>query len=378
MIRSCCLLLLILLPLFVVGQNDTITKKLTFTGDFRFRVEPDWDSRKSDGSYRDNRTRLRYRVRFGANYRFNHWAQLGFRLRTGLKNKQQDPQLTLGDGFGEGGTLPIGLEKAFAQFQFDWLGAWVGKNTFPFEKQNELFWSDNVYPDGVAAMGKWPLSLTWIEQIGLNTGYFIINFNNGSLAKDSYFQGIQVVTYHAEQRLTVFPGFYYFHEMPDIPDGNGTFTIGYSILHLGARYELLKKPALGVELDLYQNLQDYHRNDSITATLKDQKAGLVASLRVGRLRQKHNWMARVTYMRMERFSAVDYLAQNDWARWDYSSQGSLDGRLTNYHGVELMAGLMITDQIKINSRYFIVEQLVQYGPYTETGQRIRFDLDIGF
>ncbi|HAT65648.1 MAG TPA: hypothetical protein DCS66_13805, partial [Flavobacteriaceae bacterium] len=67
-----------------------------------------------------------------------------------------------------------------------------------------------------------------------------------------------------------------------------------------------------------------------------------------------------------------------WARWDYSSQGSLDGRLTNYKGLELMLGYMITDNIKVNSRYFMVEQLIPYGPFTETGQRIRFDVDIGF
>lgn len=367
-----------MVPLVSWGQNDTITNKLSFTADFRFRVEPDWDSRKSDGSYRDNRTRLRYRVRFGANYKFNHWATMGLRLRTGLRNKQQDPQLTLGDGFGEGNALPIGLEKAFAQFQFDWFTTWLGKNTFPFQKQNELFWSDNVYPDGVAAMGLWELSPSWIDQLGVNAGHFIINFNNGPLADDSYFQGIQLVTAHAEGRLTVFPSFYYFNALPDIPDGNGTFTIDYSILHLGARYELLKDPDVGIEVDVYQNLQDYNKNYSIVPGLKDQKAGLVASLRVGKLKRKKDWMARVTYMRMERFSAVDYLAQNDWARWDYSSDGSLDGRLTNYQGLELMAGFMVTDNIKVNSRYFIVEQLVPYGPFTETGQRIRFDIDIGF
>ena len=378
MSRPFWVLLLILMPLVTVAQADTLSGKLEFTGDFRFRVEPDWDSRKSDGTFRDNRTRLRYRVRFGANYRFNSWARMGVRIRTGLQNKQQDPQLTIGDGFNEGGSLPIGLEKAFAQFEFDWFTGWLGKNTFPFEKQNELFWIDNVFPEGIAANGRWPVTFSWMDIFGVNTGYFIITFNNGPLSDDSYFQGIQLVSTHMDRRITLFPGFYYFNAMPDIPDGNGTFTIDYSIVHLGGRFEVWKNPDIGVEVDWYQNIQDYNRNDSIATNLKDQRQGLVASLRVGRLKRKHDWKARVTYMRLERFSAVDYIAQNDWARWDYSSQGSLDGRLTNYQGLELMVGYMISDHIKVNSRYFVVEQLVPYGPFKETGQRIRFDIDIGF
>ena len=378
MIKSIWILVFIFIAQTDFAQNDTLPKKLTFTGDFRFRVEPDWDSRKSDGTFRDNRTRLRYRMRFGANYRFNNWVQIGARLRTGLSGKQQDPQLTLGDNFNEGGTLPIGLEKAYAQFSFDWFQGWLGKNTFPFEKQNELFWSDNVYPDGIAAQTKWSTGVSWIESIGINSGYFIIASNNGPLNDDSSFSGIQIVSSHAKQRITLFPGFYYFNSLPDIPDGNGTFTIDYSIVHVGGRFELLEQPKIGVEVDWYRNVENYTNNDSITNQLKDQQNGIVLSLRAGQLKKKGDWKARVTYMRLERFSAVDYLAQNDWARWDYSSQGSLDGRLTNYQGMELMLGYMITDNIKVNSRYFLVEQLIPYGPFTETGQRIRFDVDIGF
>ena len=371
-------LLFVFIPFATVAQNDSITKKLVFTGDFRFRVEPDWDSRKSDGTFREDRTRLRYRLRFGANYHFNSQLELGVRIRTGLQGKQQDPQLTLGDGFNEGGTLPIGLEKAYAQFTMDWFNGWLGKNTFPFQKQNELFWSDNVYPDGIAAQGRWTTASSWIDSFGVNTGYFIIAFNNGPLSDDSYFQGVQLVSEHNNNQITFFPGFYYFNALPNIPDGNGTFSLDYSILHMGGSFEVWKDPKIGIELDWYQNLQDYTKNDSIAPNLRDQRQGLVASLRIGKLKKKQDWKFRLTYARLERFSAVDYVAQNDWARWDYSSQGSLDGRLTNYKGLEIMIGYMVSDHIKVNSRYFIVEQLIPFGPFKESGQRIRFDIDIGF
>ncbi len=107
-------MLILLVPTIIFAQNDTInTEKLIFTGDFRFRIEPDWNSRKSDGTYRKDRTRLRYRAHFGFNYQYNQWISFGARIRTGFPIKQQDPQLTLGDGFKEFNTLPVGFEKIF-------------------------------------------------------------------------------------------------------------------------------------------------------------------------------------------------------------------------------------------------------------------------
>ena len=68
--------------------------------------------------FREDRTRFRYRLRAGVSYSNKmvyHWC---FRIRTGKQNKQQDPQLTLGEGFEEFGTLPIGFEKVF--FEGKW------------------------------------------------------------------------------------------------------------------------------------------------------------------------------------------------------------------------------------------------------------------
>ena len=149
--KTTYLLLLLLLPFAVFAQQDSIQKKLQFSGDFRFRIEQDWNSQKPDGTYRDDRTRLRYRARLGATYDFKKGISFGMRIRTGQPNKQQDPQLTLGDQFS---SLPIAFERIYANFNHNWLSAWIGKNTFPFEKQTELFWSDNVFPEGISLSGK--------------------------------------------------------------------------------------------------------------------------------------------------------------------------------------------------------------------------------
>jgi hypothetical protein len=353
-------------------------KKLSFTGDFRFRIEEDWNSRKSDGTYRDDRTRLRYRARVGMNYKANDWASFGIRIRTGDPDKQQDPNLTLGQGFDEFSSLPIAFETLFFRAQYKWLDAWVGKNAFSFEKQNELFWSDNVFPEGIFVSAFFELESNWIQSMKFSAAHYVMRSNNSSLNKDSYIQVIQATTKHWSNRLTLFPTFYYFNKMPNIPDGNDTYQINYSIAHLGTKVLAFEKQKITVGLDLYQNLENYQQNDSIPDSLKDQKKGIVGSLIWGNLKKKGDFRAAAYYTYLERYAAVDFLAQNDWARWDYRAQGSPDGRVTNFKGLEIAVGYRINKNMTLKMRYFRVNQLIPYGEYLENGNRIRLDLDIGF
>ncbi|MDH5598086.1 MAG: putative porin, partial [Cyclobacteriaceae bacterium] len=245
-------------------------------------------------------------------------------------------------------------------------------------KQNELFWSDNVYPEGVFFSASKAWEEGFLSSLSLNTGHFIINTNGTSLNKDQYLLGGQFLLSMMNENLKVFPSFYYFNSLPDIPDGLGTFTITYPIFHLGTSYRIKKDPRIKIGADYYYNLADYSREVLIPINLQNQKKGLVANIKIGKLEEKGDWTVHFVYTYLQRYSAVDFFAQNDWTRWDYSSVGSPDGRLTNYKGMEIMVGYLIDKKIKLNTRYFIVQQLIPYGISTETGQRIRFDLDIAF
>lgn len=373
------LIFFLLLAPGLSAQSDSLINKLSFTGDFRFRVEQDWDSRKSDGTYRDDRTRFRYRFRFGMNYQYNEWASFGMRIRTGQWNKQQDPQLTLGHGFEEFGTLPIGFEKVFFKASGKNWTTWLGKNTFPFEKQNEIFWSDNVYPEGVYVGYKKTFDKDgFMDEIGVKSGHFVISSRGQSLDLDSYFQGFQVYSRQWENRVKLFADFYYFNRMPDIPDGFETTFINYSIGHLGGEVKILKKHNLSWQGDFYYNFEDYTNEFAIATALREQNQGWSTAVLFGGLENKGDWKIKLTYTRLERFSAVDFLAQNDWIRWDYSSYGSPDGRLTNFEGIELKLGYAINKRFNLLATYFTGRQLVKYGPFAETGSRVRFDLNIGF
>ncbi len=357
------------------AQKDLLLSKLDFSADFRFRVEQDWNSQKSDGTFRNDRSRLRYRARAGATYG-DDWWQAGLRIRTGNPRKQQDPQLTLGDNFREFGTLPIALEKAYFQGKWSTFAFWVGKNSFPFAKSNELFWSDNVFPEGVSLSKSFPFPSGVMDILELRGGHFIISTSGKSFDQDAYFQGYQVYTSFSEKRVELFPSIYLFKNVPNIPDGGDTFVLDYTILHLGSRVKLFNSPGITMELDLYQNIQDYDQLDSIPENLKKEKSGLVVGLKYGDLRQKNDWLFKASYAWLQRYAAVDFLAQNDWARWDYSAFDSPDGRLTNFKGIELVAGRMIQKKLSLTMKYYFVEQLVPLGQAKETGSRIRFDLDV--
>ena len=364
-----------IVPITISAQIDSLKSRLKFDADFRFRVEQDWDSKKSDGSFRDDRTRLRYRLRAGVKYEVKRY-EVGFRLRTGILRKQQDPQLTLGDGFKEFGTLPISIEKVYFQGKWNTFSFWIGKNTFPFEKSNELFWSDNVYPEGISLVKDFNINSEIIDSFNFRGGHFIIATSNKSLKQDSYFQGFQISSSFFKNRLILFPSLYIFKNIANIPDGNDTFLIDYSILHVGTKIKVLNKTPMNIEVDVYKNLRDYNTNDSIPTNFKEQKSGFVVGLKYGKLSHKGDWSFSTSYAKLQQFSAVDFLSQNDWARWDYSSSGSPDGRLTNFHGVELVAGHKIDEKITLKLKCYFVEQIVPYGTTKETGSRVRLDLDI--
>ncbi len=367
--------LVLLTSIVANAQLDSILSKTNFELDYRFRAEQDWDSQRPDGTLRDNRSRLRYRLRAGVTYE-NKYYSFGTRIRTGDPNKQQDPQLTLGKGLQEFGTLPIGFEKAFFQFKKNNFRFWLGKNTYPFEKNNELFWSDNVFPEGIAVEKTFSFESTQVSKFKITAGHFILNSNNSSFSDDAYFQGLQTSIVMLNDRVKVYPSIYLFRNIPNIPDGANTLEIDYSIIHLGSALSILKKQNLKFKIDYYLNFENYSDNNDINSELADQKTGFTIGLRYGTLKEKNDWFVEATYANLQKYSILDYMAQNDWARWDYSAFNSPDGRLSNFQGIELVAAYAITKKINLVTKYYLVEQLIPLGISNETGQRIRFDINI--
>ena len=354
------------------SQSDSLFSKLSYEMDYRFRAEQDWDSRKSDGTYRDDRSRLRYRLRAGATYSSNEYS-FGLRIRTGYQRKQQDPQLTLGKGLKEFGTLPIGFEKTYFQYNKHNFKIWVGKNTYPFKKNNELFWSDNIFPEGIAINKMFNLKKGILKDINLIVSHFIIGSNNKTFLDDAYFQGAQINLNSRKNKFEFASALYRLNNIPNIPDGGHTFEIQYSIIHIRSKFNLA---SFSFDIDYYKNLNRYNNNINIQEEFRNQNAGYSVGIQYGQIKSAIKWMYKLTYTYLERYSILDYMSQNDWARWDYSSSNSPDGRLSNYKGIEAVIAYAVTKKINLVSKYYLVEQLIPFGTAKENGQRIRFDINV--
>ncbi len=359
---------------FVLAQkNDDAKNRPIIFGDFRFRGEHDWDSKKSNGDIRKDRSRLRYRFRLGVKYDYKDWAQVGARVRTGNILDQQGPHVTLGGASKEFGLVNLGFEKLYFKAKHKNISGWIGKNSFPFFKQNELFWNDNVFVDGVAMRFSSASQNKFLNDITLNLGHFIFDSKNSGLDKDRFLQSIQLVK--TFEGLSAYSGIYYLNNVPNIPDGKGTFDIEYNILNIGAllRFGPYKRYRLGA--DFYRNLSD---NSQIEDGIKNENTGIVGNIGFGTLKKAKSWSFDITYAYLEKISVVDYFAQNDWARWDYSSFEASGSRLTNFHGVEFKIVYMINKQMNLNFRGYRVRQIKALGQEKETGSRARIDFNFKF
>ena len=104
-----------------------------------------------------------------------------------------------------------------------------------------------------------------------------------------------------------------------------------------------------LEFDFYQNVEVYEANDAIEARFADAKSAYTIGLQWGTLERADSWFFKLTYTNIERYAILDYMAQNDWGRWDYSFYNSPDGRLSNYRGMELVVAYAISEKMNLKT-----------------------------
>ncbi|MEM9824091.1 MAG: putative porin [Bacteroidota bacterium] len=365
------------------GQStvaDSVDTQIHFKGDFRFRVEHDWKSRKSDGTYRNDRSRLRYRFRFGLTKNLNSSYSIGARIRTGNINDQQGPHLTIGGGNGEFGLSQIGFEKIYFRFENKHWWAWIGKNDYPFFKQNELLWNDNVFPEGAAVGWKLKAQNNW--QIQPVVGHFIFKSHQQTFDLDAYLFSAQIKsvwTINPQHRLMANVGNLYFNNMPDIPDGQSTYHMNYHLFNTSFCYEFTGfRQKISAGFDLFYNTTDYTQEGKMEEAYLNEKTGWVLNVKLGQLKKQSDFTLEFYYASIDKYAIVDFLAQNDWARWDYSGNNASGSRLSNFSGYEIRAGYQLTHFFNLILRYYQIQEKVTPQTFKENGQRIRLDLNVRF
>lgn len=424
-LKVLCMLLLLSFSSFQYGQDEFIDamqaeiikeeKKLNFYGDFRFRPEYDWNSNNATSSSNDgigkrkDRFRLRYRMRFGFVYDWNTDIKIGMRLRTGVPSSIQSPHVNF--GYKGLGMVPFNLDKIFFRYDRGVYWGWVGKNSFPFWTQNELFWDDDVTPEGLVFGMKYKVSAA---ELSPTIAYFMANnipvegntsfpFNgsgeglgNGDnygailgaqlklLLKSINYQGIASVGYYGMNDI--------FTSTELSKDATGStdpyLALDYKFLMASLQYKsffISEKWPIILGYDIVNNLEDYTGDEytdvfnalGFRDELKDEKTSHTASLAIGRSKIKGDWLFAYHYAHKEMFSVVSYFTEDDWVRW-----GNIHAnRNTNFKGHEIRFVYTIAENFNIIARYYAVEALERRSSsddQLESGNRFRVDFNIKF
>ncbi|MBZ0112202.1 MAG: putative porin [Thermoanaerobaculia bacterium] len=370
-LRSCLLWISILLastPAFgAIEIGDK--KELSLFGDFRVRLEQDWDSHREDGSAREDRLRARVRARLGLDWKPVAPLHFGLRLRSGVEGSQQSAHITVldfdGNDTGEAGFY---FDRWFLEARGEKVWGWVGRNSFPFWTQNEMFWDDDVTPVGLA--GGWSSGNLSVRSayLGLPVGMkdFTGNLAAGQVVYDRNSPGLS---------FTLAAGLYSFDGDPEDVDAsrlrndNGQRDYSIAMGSVQTRFEAAGR-RLTLGMDLLHNGESYGPDDPFAFAHRDATDGFVLSAMWGTAAKAGDWGLGYWYGRIEALAVNASVAQDDWVRWGSSTQ--TDSSDLRGHELRFIYGL--GNRGNLTARLYLIEAISS----DQDGNRFRVDYNVKF
>ena len=351
-------------PAYSQSKDVKTEKKLKFYGDFRFRAEADRNSRKTNGSYRDDRDRLRYRMRFGFKYNYDEHFELGGRIRSGNPLNQQSPHVTIGDNFRPD---EISIDKAYLKYTYSNYWIWGGKNNMPFWRQNELLWDDDITPEGLSTGAK--IKIAKNKNLSYVVGYYIANRSEKKFKDDGNLIIAQLLfdSTKNDNKLTASSGFIFGNNLQNIPIPASSFFINYKIWASSVQYKW-NQFILGA--DFYHNFENYNDNQEMNEIYKGQKTGYAGSVKY----TIHKFQVGYSYAHIEKYAVIDYFAQDDWLRWGTETFT----RSSNFRGHEFKLRYYFNSQFNLTFRTWLVKGIVTTESHLESGDRFRLDFNFKF
>lgn len=352
----------------VPSWQDTLTPY----ADFRFRYESDWDSVNSSGVARDDRQRMRVRGRVGLKFQPTGQWTFDVRARTGDSHSQQSPHLTIHDfDGGDRNDFSGILDKYYVQYASEGITFWGGRNGFPFWKQNELFWDDDVTVTGAAVS----VTPAWMDESLTGTiGAFYLPDGGWELNGRMYAGQAKYTKEFGGVTLTAAEGFY----LLDGEEGashlrNGNGARDYAIL--GSQVELAAElfgVPVAVGADVYHNLKDYSATsaDPFTAANADEDFGYVLSARFGKLSEPGDFQFGYYYVWLETFAVNASYAEDDWERWGSATQTDS----SDLHGHEFRLTYQAAKKLEVMARLYAVDAITS----EQDGMRFRLDFNYKF
>ena len=354
---------------------------LRWYGDFRLRLEQDWDSLQGDGTQRDDRLRLRIRLRGGLEYDFNSRWSAKVQARSGPNKSQQSPHVTIHD-FDGGSTGPyeFNLDHWFVRYEAGGFEAWAGRNLPSFLHQDDLFIFDNVTYAGIGG--------SYTRDFDSNSLYLSFNYVALPVGMRD-FAGEAIISQLAWQRrfgdsqFSAGIGYRFSNADPDDPAGSVLLTENntrdYRELSLQLQYRTV---ALGQPLllgaDVMHNLANYDDAppDSFSAFHANDLDGYVLEAIIGG-KEPGDWQFGYFYSNVEALASNSSYVQDDWVRWGDANQV----RATNLRGSELRVLYTARKNLNVFARLFFVDaiDLLEPGDTTlETGNRFRIEINWSF
>ncbi len=347
---------------------------LKIYGDFRARMEADWDSQRASGAMRTDRTRARIRARFGFKYKPIDELQFGMRARSGNLRSQQSPHATVRDFSGDGHGQRSGvLDKYFAKVSLDPVWAWGGRNGFPFWKQNEHFWDDDVTLLGGAVGGGFDIG---VGKLSATAGLFALP--DGMMSHQLGHMIAGQLKYSGEVsegvKLNAAAGYFDMNGRAgavNLRNGNGARDYGIGVISLQAKFSAMDLP-ITLGADYMHNFESYSATDgnAFTVANRNERDGFMLSAKIGQLKAWGDWLAGYYFARIETLAVNASYAQDDWVRWGSANQTDS----SNLRGHELRLAFAISGKTNLVARLYIVDAITS----TQDGKRFRVDFNTKF
>ncbi len=124
--------------------------------------------------------------------------------------------------------------------------------------------------------------------------------------------------------------------------------------------------------DLFYNFEDYDAADiaPFAASDTDEVLGYAVSLKLGRLKEKHDWLLAYYYAHVETFAVNASYAQDDWVRFGSATQTDS----SDIKGHEFRAAFNVTKKLNAVARLYLIDAITT----AQDGNRFRFDLNYKF
>jgi hypothetical protein len=363
------------------SAEDGSADRLDLFGDFRLRLEQDWDSLEGDGTERDDRLRLRIRLRAGFEYQLNpHWS-VRVQGRSGPDLSQQSPHITILD-FDGGATGPydFNLDFWYARYRQGGFEAWAGRNLPSFLKQDDLFIFDNVTYAGAGGSYTWDLDA---HSLYLSFNYVALPVGMQDFVGDAAIGQLAWQRRFDQGVLTAGIGYRRSNGDPDGPVGETLLTGNAGrdyrewSLQVQYRTEVFDQSLL-LGADLLHNAANYDDAPagSFTEFHRNDVDGFVAEVLLGG-REPGDWQFGYFYSYIEALASNSSYVQDDWVRWGNANQV----RATNLRGSEFRVLYTLRENFTVFARLFLVDavDLLEPGATTkETGNRFRIEFNWSF